>query len=79
MNIEAPERDINAEARDGVNVWSRRLIDLASANGWMVTEFSARSPGYIQLEDSNGTTVEIRSPYGLDTPYYVEQFKARPR
>jgi len=62
-----------------LNEWTERLLLLAAESGWALVAYDARSPGYVLLEDSHGTTVRIESPAGLDTPYYVEHFKARPK
>jgi hypothetical protein len=68
-----------SDTHETVNVYTERILKLANDNGWIVLEWSVKSPGYVVLQDERGTTVEIRSEYGLDTPYYVEQFKARNR
>lgn len=66
-------------APDIANDFILDLIRSASANGWTVVNFELRQPGYIVLSDHNGTEVRIDSPHGLDLPFYIEQFKARPR
>ena len=64
---------------DTENEWMERVLRLADANGWRVVEFNLRRPGFVLLEDRSGTTVQIGASVGTDIPYYVEQFKARPR
>lgn len=62
-----------------VNAYTRDIMEKAEANGWLVLEWKVSSPGYVILQDARGSTVTIASEWGLDTPYYVEQFKARPK
>lgn len=61
------------------NEFLDRLLKLADDSGWFVLEYQAQSPGWIVIEDMTGTRVRIESHYGLDLPYYLEHFKARPR
>jgi hypothetical protein len=62
---------------NATNEYTQRLLALADANGWTVLEMDNKSPGYIVLRDTRGTQITIASPYGLDTPFYMEQLKAR--
>jgi hypothetical protein len=61
------------------NDFITKILALADKNGWIVIEWNIQSPSWLILEDGGGTKVQIASPHGIDLPYYVEQFKARPR